>query len=207
MTSLPPPSLAADRATLRAYFEETWALCEWLFSAVDERALYSQPDPLRHPLIFYLGHPAAFYINKLRLAGLLDAPVDAALEALFAKGVDPHGADDLDAIAGWPPVAVVRAYRARVADVVRRVIDTAPLPPFVTWDHPLWALHMGLEHDRIHFETIARCSSGSSGEAVRGWTTGATPTGGPAPALRFEACPPDRDAGSPARLGNPRLGQ
>ena len=38
---------------------------------LDESAFYKCPDRLRLPLIFYFGHTAAVYVNKLVLAGLL----------------------------------------------------------------------------------------------------------------------------------------
>ena len=70
-----------DQASLSAYFKNTWDLYEMLFSSiVKEGALYQNPDPLRHPLIFYLGHTAAFYINKLVIAGLLPE----------SKRINPH---------------------------------------------------------------------------------------------------------------------
>ena len=47
-------------------------------------------DPLRHPMIFYLGHTAAFYMNKLISARLLKNTdrIDAQIESLVAIGVD-----------------------------------------------------------------------------------------------------------------------
>lgn len=40
----------------------------------DESAFYKCPDRLRLPLIFYFGHTAAVYVNKLVLGGLLKVP-------------------------------------------------------------------------------------------------------------------------------------
>lgn len=47
-------------------------------------------DPLRHPLIFYLGHTAAFYVNKLISARILknSERIDSDIEWLVAIGVD-----------------------------------------------------------------------------------------------------------------------
>ena len=47
-------------------------------------------DPLRHPLIFYLGHTAAFYINKMISARVIKNTerVDSEIEGLVAIGVD-----------------------------------------------------------------------------------------------------------------------
>ena len=40
----------------------------------DESAFYKCPDRLRLPLIFYFGHTAAVYVNKLVLGSLLKVP-------------------------------------------------------------------------------------------------------------------------------------
>jgi hypothetical protein len=47
-------------------------------------------DPLRHPLIFYLGHTAAFYMNKLISSRILKTSerIDSEIESLVAIGVD-----------------------------------------------------------------------------------------------------------------------
>ena len=47
-------------------------------------------DPLRHPLIFSLGHTAAFYMNKLISARQLrnSDRIDPDIEGLVAIGVD-----------------------------------------------------------------------------------------------------------------------
>ena len=42
-----------------------------IFCLLDESSFYKCPDRLRLPLIFYFGHTAAVYVNKLMLAGLL----------------------------------------------------------------------------------------------------------------------------------------
>jgi 5-histidylcysteine sulfoxide synthase len=136
------------------YFTNTWALYDWLFRSITgPGALYQNPDPLRHPLIFYLGHTAAFYINKLVLAGVLAEGLNERFEVLFARGVDPDQASELDTALNWPSEADVWDYRRRVFETVSGCIDRADLSKPITEDHPLWSLLMGLEHDRIHFET------------------------------------------------------
>lgn len=81
-----------------AYFRNTWDLDATLFSALrDDSVFYSTPDTLRRPLIFYFAHPAAVYINKLVLAGLIER-----VNPLYEKasggcgcglGPDAHPAD------------------------------------------------------------------------------------------------------------------
>jgi hypothetical protein len=66
-----------------AYFENTWALTDTLFSALkNDSSFYAIPDKLRRPLVFYFAHPAALYINKLHQAGL----VGEFLSFKFEKG-------------------------------------------------------------------------------------------------------------------------
>jgi hypothetical protein len=42
---------------------------------------YRQPyHQLRHPMVFYYVHPAVLYVNKFRVAGLLDEGIDQYIE-------------------------------------------------------------------------------------------------------------------------------
>lgn len=154
--SLKPPKLTAlTNEELRAYFENGWELYEMLFSSIkDEATLYQSPDPLRNPLIFYLGHTAAFYINKFKMAGLIDKGINKRYDELFAVGVDPDSPENLDVSDFWPTVQTVRDYRTTVYNIVQMIIENADLNDLpITETHPLWALFMTFEHDRIHFET------------------------------------------------------
>jgi hypothetical protein len=58
------------RKQLQDYFDNTWTLTETLFGALQgEQAFHTKPrHNLRHPLIFYFGHPASVYVNKCRCA-------------------------------------------------------------------------------------------------------------------------------------------
>ncbi len=143
------------RKRVRDYFVDTFDTYESLFETLaDDQAFYTKPISLRHPLIFYYGHTATFFINKLMLARLIDTRVDPRFESLFAVGVDEMSWDDLDDTHyAWPPVAEVKAYRDQVRALVLRVIDETPLVPPIDWQHPWWALLMGIEHERIHLET------------------------------------------------------
>ncbi len=121
--------------------------------ACDE-AYYKKPISLRHPLIFYFGHTATFFINKFLLAGLIEQRIDPRLESMFAVGVDEMSWDDLDdARYDWPTVAEVAAYRNKVRAVVDRVIRDTPFTLPIGWKDPFWAVVMGIEHERIHLET------------------------------------------------------
>ncbi len=147
--------VAEIRAEIRAYFLNTYALYEELFShIVDEKAYYEKADPLRHPLIFYFGHTATFFVNKLTRANLYPKRIDERLEAIFAVGVDEMSWDDLDETHyKWPSIEETKAYRDDVKASVLEVIDKTPFSLPITWDSPMWVIMMGIEHERIHLET------------------------------------------------------
>ncbi|WP_312240140.1 5-histidylcysteine sulfoxide synthase [Pantoea sp.] len=148
-------STEQKRAELLSYFTQTWELYESLFECLaDERAWFNKAIPLRHPLIFYFGHTATFYINKLMAGGYIEGRVDAHIEAMMAIGVDEMSWDDLDdSHYSWPSVEAVRDYRGKVKSLVSEFICTMPLELPIGWDSPAWAILMGIEHERIHLET------------------------------------------------------
>ena len=119
-----------------------------------DEAYYKKPISLRHPLIFYYGHTATFFINKFTLAGLIDQRIDPRLESMFAVGVDEMSWDDLDdARYDWQTIPEVAAYRRRMRALVDRVIRETPFTLPIGWDSPFWAVLMVIEHERIHLET------------------------------------------------------
>ena len=159
--SLPQLSLSKDgctRESLQAYFDNTWTLTEVLLGCLQgEEAFMKSPyHELRHPLIFYYGHPAALYVNKLRVAGLLNAPINSYYESIFETGVDEMSWDDLSKNKmPWPSVAEVHRYRKEVYNQVSGVIAglSDEQCASVSLKSPLWALAMAFEHERIHLET------------------------------------------------------
>lgn len=145
----------AARREIRACFLSTFERYEQLFETLSgDAAYFRKPIALRHPLIFYFGHTATFFVNKLVLAGLVQERINPRFEAMFAVGVDEMSWDDLnDAHYDWPRVDDVRDYRNRVRMAVDRLIQTAPLALPIDWNHPWWAILMCIEHERIHLET------------------------------------------------------
>ena len=143
------------RQEIRAYFNSTWSLYEKLFETlVADDVFYERPQPLRHPLIFYFGHTATFFVNKLMLAKLLTERVDPRMESLFAIGVDEMSWDDLnEAHYTWPAVQEVRDYRAAVAKAINQLIDEIEFTLPIGWENSMWPIMMGIEHERIHLET------------------------------------------------------
>ena len=143
------------RRQILDYFHATFDRYEQLFEVLTcDDAYYVKPIALRHPLIFYFGHTATFFINKLLLAGLLEQRINPGFESMFAIGVDEMSWDDLsDQRYDWPRVDEVRAYRRDVRAAVSQLIETLPLNLPIGWEDPFWIIVMGIEHERIHLET------------------------------------------------------
>ncbi len=146
---------ASMRRVLRNYFLDTFSTYESLFDCLaNDQAFYTKSISLRHPLIFYYGHTATFFVNKLMLTRMISERLNHRFESMFAVGVDEMSWDDLnDANYQWPTPAEVKAYRDQVRALVLDLIDNAPLQLPVDWNNPWWAIIMGIEHERIHLET------------------------------------------------------
>lgn len=111
---------------------------------------------LRHPLIFYYGHPAVLYVNKLRVAGFIDKPINSHFESIFETGVDEMSWDDLSKNKmKWPSVEEVHDYRKQVYEKVSKTVSNIDEKSLSNLgiNSPLWALFMSFEHERIHIET------------------------------------------------------
>ncbi|KLV01272.1 SAM-dependent methyltransferase [Photobacterium aphoticum] len=143
------------RQQLKLAFTHTWALYESLFDIItQDEGYYLKAEPLRHPLIFYFGHTATFYINKLKLGKVIDQRINPKFESMFAIGVDEMSWDDLDdSHYDWPSVQDVKAYRDAVHAKVLQLIETMPITLPIEQDSPAWVILMGIEHERIHLET------------------------------------------------------
>jgi 5-histidylcysteine sulfoxide synthase/putative 4-mercaptohistidine N1-methyltranferase len=145
------------RKEILDYFHNTFTIYEELFTVINNpKSYYSKAEPLRHPLIFYLGHTATFFINKLTLAGLVDDRINSKFEGMFSVGVDEMDWDDLNEVHyDWPTVEEVMEYRNKVREVVDQKIKEFPISFPINWDSPMWIIMMGIEHERIHLETSA----------------------------------------------------
>lgn len=146
---------AGMRRVLREYFLDTFNTYESLFECLaNDQAFYTKSIRLRHPLIFYYGHTATFFVNKLLLTRMISERLNHRFESMFAVGVDEMSWDDLnDAHYQWPTPTEVKSYRDQVRSLVLNLIDNAPLQLPVDWNNPWWAIIMGIEHERIHLET------------------------------------------------------
>jgi hypothetical protein len=146
--SLPQLNLAScNREQIFQYFCNTWVLTEILFSGLKIKEAFYRPPyhGLRHPLIFYYGHPAVLTVRSLRLAGILKGSVHSYFESIFEVGVDEMSWDDMSKNEmKWPEIAEVRDYRRQVFELVKVIIFEAPEfaetgRPFLA-DSAAWAL-------------------------------------------------------------------
>jgi gamma-glutamyl hercynylcysteine S-oxide synthase len=131
-----------------------------LFALLSDDAYYSQPIALRHPIVFYEGHLPGFSFNTLVKKALGGASIDARLEQLFARGIDPHesaaaGSHAANPRAQWPSREVVRAFAAEadrlVIDALRHADLERPGHPLLDRGEAVFAI---LEHEEMHHETL-----------------------------------------------------
>src|SRR5881227_4410786 len=82
--------MTLDRSAIVAWYRRNRARSRALFDVLADDAYYSQPISLRHPIVFYEGHLPGFSFNTLVKKALARPSIDERLEALFARGIDPH---------------------------------------------------------------------------------------------------------------------
>ncbi len=118
-----------SREDILDYFNNSWTLTELLFQGIRVEEAYKRPPyhQLRHPMIFYYGHPAVLYLNKMRIAGLFSDPVNLYLEKVLETGVDEMSWDDMGKNEmEWPSVAEVHAYRKTIYNMIVNLIKSHP---------------------------------------------------------------------------------
>ncbi len=155
-----PPTLTGDnvekkRQEILDYFHNTYDLYEKIFEVLkDDSVFYKKSEKTRHPMIFYFGHTATFFINKLINMNIIDKRINPDFESIFAIGVDEMEWDDLDGSRyNWPKVSQVREYRNSVRELVDKLVRNMDFSLPITWNSDMWIILMGIEHERIHIET------------------------------------------------------
>lgn len=148
----------ATRDALIARYQRNRRRSAELFAMLADEAYYSRPIALRHPIVFYEGHLPGFSFNTLVKKALGGASIDARLEALFARGIDPHEADAdraANRASAWPARTEVRQF-ADEAD--RRVLAALLEAELDRPGHELLdgmeAVFAILEHEEMHQETL-----------------------------------------------------
>ncbi|MCA1586432.1 MAG: DinB family protein, partial [Acidobacteria bacterium] len=157
ITTTPPttaiPTIARDTAI--AWYRRNRARTTALFDLLSPDLYYTKPIALRHPIVFYEGHLPAFSLNTLVKKGLGRAGVDAGLERLFARGIDPDDASQANEPSSWPKREEVQAF-AVAADAL--VLDALANADLDVPNHPLLrgaeAVFAILEHEAMHQETL-----------------------------------------------------
>ena len=152
---LVPP--VTDRRGLVDHFSRTRDRSRRLFEIVTPEAYYARPIPLRHPVIFYEGHLAAFNLNTLVKKALGRPGIDPDFERLFARGIDPDegNAAERSRPETWPTREEVRSF---VEEADRRVLSALLDVTLDRPGHPLLdrgqAVYAILEHEAMHQETM-----------------------------------------------------
>jgi len=154
--SMPVEPAETDvRQSLLARFDCARRLTATLFDLVTDEAYYLRPISLRNPVVFYEGHISAFAVNALIKTALGQPGIDASLERLFARGIDPEDASTVDGPSAWPSRDVVRAFVAEADRRLRHVIQHEDL---IRPGHRLLdraeAAYTAIEHEELHQETL-----------------------------------------------------
>jgi ergothioneine biosynthesis protein EgtB len=152
---------ARSRTALLDWYRRNRARSRQIFDLITDEAYYSQPIALRHPVVFYEGHLPGFSFNTLLKKALGRPSLDARLETLFARGIDPHEAaasvasGSNDHASRWPRREEVRAF---AGEVDRLVVDALLHADLEQPGHPLLdraeAVFSILEHEAMHQETL-----------------------------------------------------
>ena len=124
-----------------------------LFDTIDPAAYYTRPISLRNPIVFYEGHLPAFSVIAFLRRGLGLPPVDARLEKLFERGIDPDSQEAAVPRSGestvWPTRDEVRAFAAACDQAILTAMETMPSTP-----EAVEGLYTALEHEAMHQETL-----------------------------------------------------
>ena len=154
---MPTDTLMLDRDALSDQYRENRRRTRALFDVIRPEAYYARPIALRHPIVFYEGHLPAFSLNTLIKKGLGRPGVDAHLERLFARGIDPDSAVAADGSQPemWPARAEVQQFAEACDALVLEALADAPIEQT---GHPLLhdaqAVFAILEHEAMHQETL-----------------------------------------------------
>ena len=146
-----------DREAALSWYARNRQRSRALFDMLPEDVYYSRPIDLRHPIVFYDGHLPGFSFNTLVKKALGRPSIDARLETLFARGIDPHESQQGGAASAhtWPSKDAVQAFvdeaDARVIDVLAHDDLERPGDPLLDRADAVFTV---LEHEAMHQETL-----------------------------------------------------
>jgi ergothioneine biosynthesis protein EgtB len=132
------------------------ARSEQFFGFLQDDVFFERPLPLRHPIVFYRGHLAAFAVNTLLKKALGRPGIRPDFEILFERGIDPsdrNAAEEMS-ISSWPPRGEIEEYvreAGRLLTVAYEEIESGEVP-----DEKLAreAAQLCIEHEQMHQETL-----------------------------------------------------
>jgi formylglycine-generating enzyme required for sulfatase activity len=144
------------RQNLLDWYRATRKRTRELFDLVKPEAYYERPIALRNPIVFYEGHLPGFSVNTLAKLALGREGVDARLETLFARGIDPEDeASVRNPTDVWPERSEVQAFAAACDALVESTIAGATLEddrvPHLRGGEAVFTI---LEHELMHQETL-----------------------------------------------------
>jgi iron(II)-dependent oxidoreductase len=143
-----------DRTALVAWYRRNRVRTRHLFDLIEPSAYYTRPIALRNPIVFYEGHLPAFTVIAFLQRGLGVPGVDARLERLFERGIDPDTVDSAVPRSGaqtvWPTRKEILRFGAAVDDAFVDALDEAPLEDGRARE----GLYTALEHEAMHQETL-----------------------------------------------------
>ncbi len=146
-------TVAVDRAVAIEWYRRNRARSSALFELIDPSAYYARPIALRNPIVFYEGHLPAFSVLAFLRRGLGRPAVDAELEKLFERGIDPESEAAAVPRSGastvWPSRDEVLAFARACDEAVLAAMAEFPLSPAA-----IEGLYTALEHEAMHQETL-----------------------------------------------------
>ena len=149
-----------DRQALIDWYDRNRTRTAELFDLLSDEAYYSRPIGLRNPIVFYEGHLPGFSFNTLVKRGLGQPSIDAKLEDLFARGIDPHESATNAKARGneadlWPSREAVKQFCDEADRQVREALASGDIEQA---GHPLLdraqAAFSIIEHEATHLETL-----------------------------------------------------
>jgi iron(II)-dependent oxidoreductase len=152
-----PRRQCVNRERLLRWYERNRARTAALFALIGDEAYYARPIPARLPIVFYEGHLPVFSFNTLVKRALGRPSIDARLEELFARGIDPAetAASATPEERLWPTRTEVQSLAAEADRQVREALIHANIEQP---GHPLLdraeAAFCLLEHEAMHQETL-----------------------------------------------------
>jgi ergothioneine biosynthesis protein EgtB len=150
-----------DRAALINWYRRNRQRSRMLFDMLDPSVYYDRPILLRNPIVFYEGHLPAFSLIALIQRGLAQPGVDARLEQLFARGIDPE--DEASAVPRsgastiWPTREDVLEFGRRADEAIVSALAGASFDFSGAGSAAMKggeAIFTALEHEAMHQETL-----------------------------------------------------